>query len=177
LKPPNALERICIQYFKPRMTPLATIVMCRECGPKQRYSQEDFESVDKLLIDNKAVTQNDDNSFNGTRKLIRPQLPVGDRRRDSIHVEDPLSHALVMDTHPVLESSHAEAFYFQKQIQLQTEMTFVLEDGEELNGVVEWYDKCVVKLRVGRTRVMVYKAAVKYLYKASDAQISHPVMK
>jgi len=128
------------------------------------------------LIDNKA-THKDDNSFNGTRKLIRPQLPHSERRRDPSHSEDPLTHALMSDMHPGIESSHAEAFYFQKQIQLSTGMTFVLEDGEELHGVIEWYDKCVVKLRVGRTRVMVYKAAVKYLYKTSDAKMTHAVMK
>src|ERR1700761_8786798 len=82
-----------------------------------------------ILIDNKTASHHDDNSFNGTRKLIRPQLPTGDRRRESIYGEDPLSHALAMDTYSTLESSHAEAFYFQKQIQLQTDMTFVLEDG------------------------------------------------
>jgi sRNA-binding regulator protein Hfq len=129
------------------------------------------------LIDNKSATFSDDNSFNGTRKLIRPQLPAGDRRRDSLCSEDPLTHALVMDSYATVESSHAEAFYFQKQIQSQTEMTFVLEDGEELHGVIEWYDRCVVKLRVGRSRVMVYKASIKYLYKTSDAQVSRPVMK
>jgi sRNA-binding regulator protein Hfq len=129
------------------------------------------------LIDNKSAILNDENSFNGTRKLIRPQLPATDRRRDSMYSEDPLSHALVMDSYTTLESSHAEAFYFQKQIQLQTEMTFVLEDGEELHGVIEWYDKCVVKMRVGRARVMIYKASVKYLYKTSDAHVSRPVMK
>jgi sRNA-binding regulator protein Hfq len=84
---------------------------------------------------------------------------------------------MVADMHSSIESSHAEAFYFQKQIQLQTDMTFVLEDGEELHGVIEWYDKCVLKTRVGRTRVMIYKASVKYLYKTSDAHISRPVMK
>ena len=130
-----------------------------------------------ILIDSKSVSHHDDNSFNGTRKLIRPQLPASDRRRDSMYIEDPLSHALAIDTYTTIESSHAEAFYFQKQIQLQTEMTFVLEDGEELHGVIEWYDKCVMKLRVGRTRVMVYKASVKYLYKTSDAQVPHKVMK
>jgi len=129
------------------------------------------------LIDNKSAILNDDNSFNGTRKLIRPQLPASDRRRDPMYSDDPLSHALVADMHSSIESSHAEAFYFQKQIQLQTDMTFVLEDGEELHGVIEWYDKCVVKLRVGRTRVMVYKATVKYLYKTSDAHVSRAVMK
>ena len=34
-------------------------------------------------------------------------------------------------------------FYFQKQMQQQTEMTVVLEDGEELRGTIQWYDKCV----------------------------------
>jgi host factor-I protein len=118
-------------------------------------------------------------AFNGTRKLIRPHLPAQERRRVSEHlvyVEDPLSHAMA-ETHSLTESSHAEAFYFQKQMQMQTEMMVVLDDGEELRGVIEWYDKCVVKLRVGRLRVMVYKTGIKYLFKASEAQQHSSVMK
>jgi host factor-I protein len=109
------------------------------------------------------------NTFNGTRKLIRPHLPVRERRYESIHTEDPLSHAM-QETLPSIESSHAEAFYFQKQIQQQTEMTFILEDGEELSGHLEWYDRCVIKLRSGRKRVLIYKAAIKYLFKSSEAR-------
>lgn len=112
----------------------------------------------------------DANAFNGTRKLIRPRLPAGERRRDSAHSEDPLSHAM-QDLRPSLEITHAEAFYFQKQIQQQTEMTVVLEDGEQLHGHLEWYDRCVIKLRAGRKRVLIYKACIKYLYKSSEA---HP---
>jgi host factor-I protein len=117
-------------------------------------------------------------AFNGTRKLVRPHLPVQERRRldHAVHVEDPLTHAMA-ETHTVTESSHAEAFYFQKQMQMQTEMMLVLDDGEELRGVIEWYDKCVVKLRVGRQRVMVYKSGIKYLFKASEAQQQISVMK
>ncbi len=117
-------------------------------------------------------------AFNGTRKLIRPHLPVQDRRRaaDPLHVDDPLTHALA-EPHAITESSHAEAFYFQKQIQMQTEMMVVLDDGEEFRGVIEWYDKCVVKLRVGRQRVLVYKSGIKYLFKASEAQQHNSVMK
>lgn len=118
-------------------------------------------------------------AFNGTRKLIRPHLPVQDRRREASHglfAEDPLTHAMV-EPHATTESSHAEAFYFQKQIQLQTEMSVVLDDGEELRGVIEWYDKCVVKLRIGRQRVMVYKAGIKYLFKTSEAHAHASVMK
>ena len=119
----------------------------------------------------------DASAFNGTRKLIRPHLPVTDRRREPVHSEDPLTHAMNAESHGVPEATHAEAFYFQKQMQQHTEMTVVLEDGEEIHGVIEWYDKCVVKLKAGRRRVMVYKSAIKYLFKASEAALGNSVMK
>jgi sRNA-binding regulator protein Hfq len=129
------------------------------------------------VIESKGAAKRDDNSFNGTRKLVRPHLPPVQRRREPLHTEDPLTHAMVTDSHGVPESSHAEAFYFQKQMQQQTEMLVVLEDGEELRGIIQWYDRCVVKLRVGRNRVMVYKNGIKYLYKASEAHPANVVMK
>jgi len=129
----------------------------------------------KTLMETK-IARNDDSTFNGTRKLVRPHLPT-ERRRDPVHVEDPLTHAMIADGHGTPESSHAEAFYFQKQMQQQTEMTVVLEDGEQLHGIIQWYDKCVVKLQVGRSRVLVYKAGIKYLYKASEGHPAGSVMK
>jgi sRNA-binding regulator protein Hfq len=84
---------------------------------------------------------------------------------------------MMPDGHSAPESSHAEAFYFQKQMQQQTEMTVVLDDGEELHGVIQWYDKCVLKLMVGRNRVMIYKSVIKYLFKTSDAHPLGSVMK
>jgi sRNA-binding regulator protein Hfq len=129
------------------------------------------------IIESKTAVKRDDNTFNGTRKLIRPHLPTVERRREPVHTEDPLTHAMVSDLHGVPESSHAEAFYFQKQMQQQTEMLVVLEDGEELRGIIQWYDKCVVKLQVGRNRVLIYKAGIKYLYKASEAHPGNVVMK
>jgi RNA chaperone Hfq len=130
------------------------------------------------VIQSKSAARAEDNSFNGTRKLIRPHLPpTPERRRDLVHTEDPLSHAMVPDGHSTPESSHAEAFYFQKQMQQQTEMTVVLEDGEQLHGIIQWYDKCVVKLLSGRNRVMIYKSGIKYLYKTSEARPSGGVMK
>ena len=121
--------------------------------------------------------RNDNESFSGMRKLIRPILSVAERRRDRLHSGDPLTHALLSDTHGVPESSHAEAFYFQKQIQQQTEMTLILEDGEEVRGTLEWFDRCALKLRSGRHRVLVYKSAVKYMFKTSDAHPPGTVMK
>ena len=116
-------------------------------------------------------------SFNGTRKLVRPHLPPKERRTvHSAFTEDPLTHAL-NEPHTTSEATHAEAFYFQKQMQQQTEMMVILEDGEEIRGVIEWYDKCVIKVRAGRQRVMIYKSGIKYLYKASEAQHLLTVMK
>lgn len=83
----------------------------------------------------------------------------------------------MQESMPSVESSHAEAFYFQKQIQQQTDMTVVMEDGEQLHGVLEWYDRCVIKMRSGRQRVLIYKACIKYLFKTSEAHAGSSIMK
>ena len=131
----------------------------------------------ECLVSSTNERREDQESFGGARKLIRPLLSAVARRRNPLGNADPLTHALVSDTHGVPASSHAEAFYFQKQIQQQTELTVVLEDGEEVHGVLEWYDRCSVKLRAGRHRILVYKSAIKYLYKTSDAHTVGSVMR
>ncbi|HEY1158987.1 MAG TPA: RNA chaperone Hfq [Terracidiphilus sp.] len=62
---------------------------------------------------------------------------------------------------------NAELFYLQKQIQSQTPMVIVLEDGEHLEGCIEWYDRNTLKVR-GRLKTLVYKSAIKYMYKVGD---------
>jgi sRNA-binding regulator protein Hfq len=66
------------------------------------------------------------------------------------------------------QNRHAELFYLQKQIQSQTPMVIVLEDGERVEGCIEWYDRLTLKVR-GRTRMLVYKSAVKYMYKLAES--------
>ncbi len=61
----------------------------------------------------------------------------------------------------------AELFYLQKQIQSQTPMVIVLEDGELVEGQIEWYDRYSLKVR-GRNRTLVYKSAIKYMYKLGE---------
>ncbi len=63
----------------------------------------------------------------------------------------------------------AELFYLQKQIQSQTPMVIVLDDGETIEGCIEWYDRQVLKVR-GKTRTLVYKSAIKYMYKLGEAE-------
>ena len=111
---------------------------------------------------------------NGPRKLVRPTLP--DRLAQAprrLRGPAPLaSHGGHPATHPSRSDAggHAEALYFQKQIQAQTPMVFVLEDGERILGVVEWFDRDTVKVR-NSTRILIFKRSIKYLYKAGgDSQ-------
>ncbi len=61
----------------------------------------------------------------------------------------------------------AELFYLQKQIQSQTPMVIVLEDGELVEGHIEWYDRNTLKVR-GRAKTLIFKSAIKYMYKLGE---------
>ena len=82
-------------------------------------------------------------------------VPSGLHRFAAIHTDDDGGNR------------QAELFYLQKQIQLQTQMIFILEDGSRIEGVVEWYDRHSIKVR-GKSRLLIYKSAIKYLYKAGE---------
>jgi sRNA-binding regulator protein Hfq len=108
----------------------------------------------------------------GPRKLVRPTLPPGTQPRRSFTRGDAalLSHQQPAVPTPNGHSpqSHAETFYLQKQMQSQTPMVFVLEGGDRLEGCIEWYDIDAIKIRHGNVRTLIYKAAIKYLYKAAE---------
>ena len=69
------------------------------------------------------------------------------------------------------EQTNAENFYYQKQMQSKTPMVIVLRDGEEVHGIIEWYDKTCLKLnRSGAPNLMIYKPAIKYMFKEGEAR-------
>jgi sRNA-binding regulator protein Hfq len=70
------------------------------------------------------------------------------------------------------EQTNAENFYYQKQMQSKTPMVIVLRDGEEVHGVIEWYDKTCIKVirEDGRPNLMIYKPAIKYMFKESEGR-------
>jgi sRNA-binding regulator protein Hfq len=106
----------------------------------------------------------------GPRKLIRPTLPARSFRNRAFRLreEEPiLAHQNMNPPAAAHESTHAEAFYFQKQVQTQTPMVIVLEDGEHIEGCIEWYDRNAIKVR-GTSRMLIYKAVIKYIYKAGE---------
>lgn len=123
-------------------------------------------------------------NIQGPRKLVRPTLPPGafNGRRFPRREEPVLQwHSGARVSSSAQEVSHAESFYFQKQMQSQTTMVFVLEDGEKIEGCIEWYDRNAIKVRCthraagtrpgdGIPRVLIYKAGIKYLFKAGENQ-------
>ncbi len=67
------------------------------------------------------------------------------------------------------EQTNAENFYYQKQMQTKTPMVVVLRDGEEVHGYIEWYDRNCIKLnRTGAPNLMIYKPAIKYMFKEGE---------
>jgi host factor-I protein len=67
------------------------------------------------------------------------------------------------------EQTHAENFYFVKQMQSRIPVAVVLNDGETLRGTVEWYDRDCIKLtRYGSPNLLIYKHCIKYIYKEGD---------
>jgi sRNA-binding regulator protein Hfq len=50
-------------------------------------------------------------------------------------------------------------------------MVVVLKDGEELHGIIEWYDRVCIKVnRVGAPNLMVMKDCIKYMYKEEETR-------
>ena len=96
------------------------------------------------------------------RKLIRPSL---NEIKEAIN--PPRRAQQQQQKKPVPpDQTNAENFYYVKQMQSKTPMVFVLKDGETLHGVIEWYDKCCLKVnRTEGPNLLLYKPAIKYMYK------------
>ncbi|MGA2697104.1 MAG: hypothetical protein ABSE92_13660 [Terriglobales bacterium] len=116
------------------------------------------------------------------RKLIRPSLNRSDNNHHSSQQHAapssaPRERADRNHGHanggakktPPPEHTNAENFYYQKQMQTKTPMILVLHDGEEVRGIIEWYDKDCLKInRIGAPNLMIFKPSIKYMYKESE---------
>ena len=130
----------------------------------------------KDSMDAAAVGRAVDPEVFANRKLIRPALnrndhphSDGDRRERSGDRADRGDRSNGKKTPPP-EQTHAENFYYQKQMQTKTPMVLVLQDGEEIHGVIEWYDKYCLKVnRTGAANLLIYKPSIKYMYKEGEA--------
>jgi len=69
---------------------------------------------------------------------------------------------------PPMET-HAEIYYYKKQIDAHTPMVLVLQDGEEIEGTIEWYDRGALKInRRSEPNLLILKRNIKYMFKAEE---------
>ena len=95
------------------------------------------------------------------RKLIRPSL--AEIKEQMTTVRPPRKRPSTND------QTNAENFYYVKQMQNRTPMVIVLQDGETVKGVIEWYDKNSIKLNRGQDPdILVLKHYIKYMYKENE---------
>jgi host factor-I protein len=138
----------------------------------------------KETLDPVPAEQIADQEGFANRKLIRPSLNRNDHGHNG-HNHGPNhspNHAPSERREPrersaasgkkvaPSEQTNAENFYYQKQMQTKTPMVVVLRDGEEVHGYIEWYDKSCIKLnRSGAPNLMIYKPAIKYMFKEGES--------
>jgi len=116
-------------------------------------------------IESSATTRASEPERIGNRKLIRPSLHRETARGAERATSGPRKT-------PPTEQTHAENFYYQKQIHSKTPMVVVTRDGEQLRGIIEWYDKSCIKLNRsgGQANLLVYKSAIRYMYKEGEEE-------
>jgi host factor-I protein len=140
------------------------------------------DAVDSLPADRTVEAEGFAN-----RKLIRPSLSRTDHNHAQASMSEPRDRADRPDrpergdrdrsdrpagggrkTAPP-EQTNAENFYYQKQMQSKTPMVIVLRDGEEIHGMIEWYDKSCLKVaRNSQSNLLIYKPAIKYMFKEGE---------
>ena len=95
------------------------------------------------------------------RKLIRPSLT--DLKEQQVMSRQQRKKPVPPD------QTNAENFYYVKQMQARTPMVIVLTDGEQIHGVIEWYDRQCIKVhRQNEPNLLIYKPCIKYLYKEQN---------
>jgi len=95
------------------------------------------------------------------RKLIRPSLS---------EIKDQMPrYAAAQRKRVPPEVTNAENYYYIKQMAAKTPMVVKLIDGEEIRGVIEWYDKACIKVhRQDAPNLLILKHAIKYMYKVNE---------
>lgn len=96
------------------------------------------------------------------RKLIRPSLS---------EVQDQLGSRIPRKKPTPPDQTNAENFYYIKQMQARTPVVVVLDEGEQIRGVIEWYDKDCIKVhRANEPNLLIMKRCIRYIYKQGDAK-------
>ena len=104
------------------------------------------------------------------RKLIRPKLAELKSRVYSKSDNATLTAPAASRRKQVPpEQTNAEYYYYLKQMSGKTPMVVVMHDGQELHGVIEWYDRDCIKLnRIGEPNIVLMKRYIKWMFKERE---------
>lgn len=92
-----------------------------------------------------------------TRKLIKPNLTEAKRsfKKESKKKAPPPYR------------THAESYYYVKQMNNKTQLVIELLDGTSINGTIEWYDEKCLKIKKGDgSNFILFKHFIKFIHKA-----------
>jgi host factor-I protein len=96
------------------------------------------------------------------RRLIRPTLS---------DVQDQMGPRLQRKKPAPPDQTNAENFYYLKQMQGRTSMVVVLDQGETIRGVIEWYDRACIKVhRHNEPNLLIMKSCIRYMYKDGEGR-------
>jgi sRNA-binding regulator protein Hfq len=96
------------------------------------------------------------------RRLIRPTLS---------DVQDQMGARMQRKKPAPPDQTNAENFYYLKQMQARTPMVVVLDQGEIVHGVIEWYDKHCIKVhRANEPNLLIMKSSIRFMYKEGESR-------
>lgn len=100
-----------------------------------------------------------------SRKLIKPDLREIKRLTKKDTKKKP----------PPPYKTHAENYYYIKQMNNKTPMVIELIDGKVLKGTIEWYDfKCIKVKREDGENFIIFKHFIKFMHKNPEYITSNP---
>jgi host factor-I protein len=113
------------------------------------------------------------------RKLIRPnfteikdKIKAGESLKPQPPQPPPSQSQLQLPKkiHPPTDT-FAENYYYLKQMSKKTPMAVVFNDGQVIEGYIEWYDRNCIKLnRDNAPNLLIFKGGIKYMYKLSEGK-------
>jgi host factor-I protein len=118
------------------------------------------------------------------RRLIRPNFTeIKDKIKsgESLKPAAPQPPAQAPQAQPPMQQkkahpptdTFAENYYYLKQMSKKTPIAVVFNDGQAVEGYIEWYDRNCIKLnRDNAPNLLVYKSNIKYLYKLTEGKDS-----
>jgi host factor-I protein len=123
------------------------------------------------------------------RKLIRPNLTEFKDKIKAAEAPKPQPSQLSQPSHSLHSSqsmssqsqapkrihpptdTFAENYYYLKQMSKKTPMAVVFNDGQIIEGYIEWYDRNCIKLnRDSAPNLLVFKSGIKFMYKLSEGK-------